>query len=77
MLIIPTTFESVAKLCAVKVKVKVFVQAREYNEFDEQCKDDFGLRLDLGGELLGQEEENTGAAEVGERFEEQGGKEVL
>lgn len=53
VLIIPTTFESVAKLCAVKVKVKVFVQAREYNEFDEQCEDDFRLRLDLGGELLG------------------------
>jgi hypothetical protein len=34
-------------------------------EFDEQCEDDFGLCLELGGELLEpeQEEDNTGAAE--------------
>jgi hypothetical protein len=41
-------------------------------------EDDFGLRLELGGELLGQEEDNMGAAEgkresgaLGECFEEQ------
>jgi hypothetical protein len=32
-------------------------------EFDEQCEDDFGLRLELGEELLEQEQDNTGAAE--------------
>ena len=50
------------------------------NESDEQCGNGFGLRLGLGGELLEQEEDNTGAAEgkreaevgVTERFEEQG-----
>jgi hypothetical protein len=54
------------------------------NEFDEQCEDDFGLRLELGGELLEQEEDNTGATEgkresgaLGERFEEQGENVVL
>jgi hypothetical protein len=33
------------------------------NEFDEQREDDFGLRLELRGELLEQEEDNTGDAE--------------
>jgi hypothetical protein len=31
--------------------------------FDEQCEDDVGLRLELRGELLEQEEDNTGSAE--------------
>jgi hypothetical protein len=39
------------------------------NEFDEQCEDDFGLCLELGGDLLEQEEDNTGAAE-GKRLSE-------
>jgi hypothetical protein len=45
---------------------------------------DFGVRLELWGELLEQEEDNSGAAEgkresgaLGERFEEQGEKVVL
>ena len=49
------------------------------NEIDERCGDDSGLRLELGGELLEQEGNNTGAAEgkresgaLGVRLEEQG-----
>ena len=33
------------------------------DEFDEWREDDFGLCLKLGGELLEQEEDNTGTAE--------------
>ena len=33
------------------------------NEFDELCEDGFGIRFELGGELLQQEGKNTCAAE--------------
>ena len=33
------------------------------NEFDERCEDDLGLCLELGGELIEQEEDSTGTAE--------------
>ena len=52
--------------------------------FDECCRDEIGLRLELGGGLLELEEDNMGVAEwrrvsgaLGEGFDEQGEEAVL